>query len=200
MFPRVAKFMIPQGTRIGSEWLGWVNLAKYYHFLIPCGIPWSLTCRMPIIVSASKNDQIHHPPEHREPVPGTQMWPIWRAMVRDELMMKFHEVWHAARLESANLIWRHSSGLPESVPGSWPCPMSPLSFDLAILQLFIKNIAKIKLFPHFWKAFQSRKMERPKRSRSGPTDSGISPVIRPESGFFRKEHILNYLPNPTSPR
>ena len=80
-------------------------------------------------------------------------------------------------------------------PGSLPCPMS---FELAILQLFIKNIAKIKLFPHFWKAFQSRKMGRPKRSRSGPTDSGISPVKRPESDFFQKEHVLNYLPNLTS--
>ena len=69
MFPRVAKFVIPRGTRIGSEWLGWVHLAKYYHFLIPCGIQWSLTCRMPIIVSASKNDQIHHPPG-----PGTGSW------------------------------------------------------------------------------------------------------------------------------
>ena len=118
---------------------------KALSFWIAVGIPWSLTCRMPITVNVPKWGQIHNSPGHREPVPGTQMWPVWHAMVLDEPMMKFHEVWHAACLESSNLIWRHSSGLPESVPGSWPCPISPImfrSFELAMLQMFINNIAK----------------------------------------------------------
>ena len=45
--------------------LGQLCKVLSFFFIIPYGVSWSLTCRMPIIVNTAKNYQTHHPSGHR---------------------------------------------------------------------------------------------------------------------------------------
>ena len=65
MFVNGSRLIILRGIWADSEWPKWVNTAKYYNFMVRCGITWILKCHIPIIVNAVKNGQDHHPSGHK---------------------------------------------------------------------------------------------------------------------------------------